>query len=95
MQTIKHVVDLETGLSGEYILKWMIPATPSLDIYSLNSRRPIGIAIPTINLRRFSDRPRFITGIPLTVRRGPFVNSGHAEHRNNLCSLVLNIASMV
>ena len=38
-------------------------------LYSLRRRRLIGIGIPIINLRRSSDRLRFIMGIPIPVRR--------------------------
>ena len=38
-------------------------------LYSLRRRRLISIAIPIINLRRLSDRLRFIMGIPIPVRR--------------------------
>ena len=38
-------------------------------LYSLRRRRLISIGIPIINLRRSSDRLRFIMGIPIPVRR--------------------------
>ena len=38
-------------------------------LYSLWRRRLISIGIPIINLRRSSDRLRFIMGIPIPVRR--------------------------
>ena len=38
-------------------------------LYSLRRRRLINIGIPIINLRRSSDRLRFIMGIPIPVRR--------------------------
>ena len=38
-------------------------------LYSLWRRRLISIGIPIINLRRSSDRLRFIVGIPIPVRR--------------------------
>ena len=40
-----------------------------LGLYSLRRRRLISIGIPIINLRRSSDRLRFIMGIPIPVRR--------------------------
>ena len=39
-----------------------------LGLYSLSRRRLISIGIPNINLRRSSDRLRFIMGIPIPVR---------------------------
>ena len=39
----------------------------SLGLYSLRRRRLISIGIPIINLRRSSDRIRFIMGIPIPV----------------------------
>ena len=41
----------------------------TLGLYSLRRRRLISIGIPIINLRRSSDRFRFIMGIPIPVRR--------------------------
>ena len=41
----------------------------TLGLYSLRRRRLISIGIPIINLRRSSDRLRFIMGIPIPVRR--------------------------
>ena len=41
-------------------------------LYSLRRRRLISIGIPIINLRRSSDRLRFIMGIPIPVRRRLF-----------------------
>ena len=41
----------------------------TLGLYSLRRRRLISIGIPMINLRRSSDRLRFIMGIPIPVRR--------------------------
>ena len=38
-------------------------------LYSLRRHRLISIGIPIINLRRSSDRLRFIMGIPIPVRR--------------------------
>ena len=38
-------------------------------LYSLRIRRLISMGIPIINLRRSSDRLRFIMGIPIPVRR--------------------------
>ena len=38
-------------------------------LYSLRRRRLISIGIPIINMRRSSDRLRFIMGIPIPVRR--------------------------
>ena len=38
-------------------------------IYSLRRNRLVGIRIPIINLRRSSNRIRFIMGIPIPVRR--------------------------
>ena len=38
-------------------------------LYSLRRRRLISIGILIINLRRSSDRLRFILGIPIAVRR--------------------------
>ena len=38
-------------------------------LYSLSRRRLINIGVPVINLRRSSDRLRFIMGIPIPVRR--------------------------
>ena len=38
-------------------------------LYSLKRRRLISLGIPIINLRRSSDRLRFIMGIPIPVRR--------------------------
>ena len=40
-----------------------------LGLYSLRRRRLISIGIPIINLRRSSDRLRFIMWIPIPVRR--------------------------
>ena len=40
-----------------------------LGLYSLRRRRLISIGIPIINLRRSSDRLRFVMGIPIPVRR--------------------------
>ena len=40
-----------------------------LGLYSLRRRRFISIGMPIIDLRRSSDRLRFITGIPIPVRR--------------------------
>ena len=40
-----------------------------LDLYALRRRRLISIGIPIINLRRWSDRLRFIMGIPIPERR--------------------------
>ena len=40
-----------------------------LGLYSLRRRRLISIGISIINLRRSSDRLRFIMGIPIPVRR--------------------------
>ena len=40
-----------------------------LGLYSLRKHRLISIGIPIINLRRSSDRLRFIMGIPIPVRR--------------------------
>ena len=40
-----------------------------LGLYSLRRRRLISIGSPIINLRRSSDRLRFIMGIPIPVRR--------------------------
>ena len=44
-------------------------AAETQDLYSLKRRRLISIGIPIINLRRSSDRLRFIMGIPIRVRR--------------------------
>ena len=41
----------------------------SLGLYSLRRRRLISKGIPIINLRRSSDRLRFIMGIPIPIRR--------------------------
>ena len=41
----------------------------TLGLYSLRRRRLISIGIPIINLRRSSDRLRFIMGIPIPVRQ--------------------------
>ena len=40
-----------------------------LGLYSLRRRRLTGIGIPMINLRRSSDRLRFIMGIPILIRQ--------------------------
>ena len=40
----------------------------TLGLYSLRRRRLISIGIPIINLRRLSDRLRFIMGIPIPVK---------------------------
>ena len=43
--------------------------SPCVGLYSLRRRRLISIGILIINLRRSSDRLRFIMGIPIPVRR--------------------------
>ena len=48
---------------------------------------PIGIGIPIINLRRSSDRPRFITGIPIPVRWCLWVNRG-PYYRKSVCNIL-------
>ena len=53
--------------TGEYWGHWFV----NLGLYSLRRRCLISIGIPIINLRRSSDRLRFITGIPISVRRRP------------------------
>ena len=60
----------------QYALKWhqcgadkTVLTYWHLGLYSLRIRRLISIGIPIINLRRSSDRLRFITGIPIPVRR--------------------------
>ena len=45
------------------------PIVTQLGLYLLRRRRLISIGIPIINLRRSSDRLRFIMGIPIPVRR--------------------------
>ena len=58
--------------AGQLLLLWMLCLQLShwpLGIYSLRRRRLISIGIPIINLRRSSDRLRFIMGIPIPVRR--------------------------
>ena len=46
-----------------------LPLTHHQGLYSLRRRRLISIGNPIINLRRSSDRLRFIMGIPIPVRR--------------------------
>ena len=55
----------------------------------LRRRRFIGISIPIANLRRFSDRLKFIMGILISVRRCLLVNRGLetvVKCRRNSCS---------
>ena len=47
----------------------IIPISP-VGLYSLRRTRLIGIGIPMINMRRSSDRLRFIMRIPIPVRGG-------------------------
>ena len=49
-------------------------------LYSLRIRRLISIGIPTINMRRSSDRLRFIMGITIPVRRR-LVNRGPVSEK--------------
>ena len=62
-----HLVRLTTL----FAVAWMTKRKSlcSLSLYSLKRRRLISIGIPIINLRRSSDRLRFIMGIPIPVRR--------------------------
>ena len=58
--------------SGQWQRHFTWPGTPCGSLqgpYSLRRRRLISIGIPIINLRRSSDRLRFIMGIPIPVRR--------------------------
>ena len=50
-----------------------------LGLYSLRRRRFFGKGLPIINPRRSSDRLRFITGIPIPVRRACVVNRGPGD----------------
>ena len=57
------------GSNGDGHPVRQISSTLILGLYSLRRRRLISIGIPIINLRRSSDRLRFIMGIPIPVRR--------------------------
>ena len=54
----------------------LVRSSGDLGLYSLRRRRLISIGIPIVNLRRSSDRLRFIMGIPIPVRRRLLVNRG-------------------
>ena len=57
------------GCAGEMGQGYTVWCCYNLGLYSLRRRRLISIGIPIINLRRSSDRLRFIMGIPIPVRR--------------------------
>ena len=45
-------------------------------LYSLRKHRLVDIGIPITNLRRSSDRLRFVMGIPIPTRQRLLVNKG-------------------
>ena len=64
---IKHL--LFVTIASRYITVASQECLIALGLYSLRRRHLISIGIPIINLRRSSDRLRFIMGIPIPVRR--------------------------
>ena len=66
----KMMLLITTSMGHRISLKWCLWLVWRIQgLYSLTRRRLISIGIPIINLRRSSDRLRFIMGIPIPVRR--------------------------
>ena len=76
---------------AEWLTAWPLlwvakGVSKTLGLYSLRRRRLISIGVPIINLRRSSDRLRFIMWIPIPVRRVFLVNRGPEIIGMILCS---------